>query len=123
MSPLDAMKVRVREILSVCCNGRPDADYARAMQRLELHGLRLGTKYATHHFVQPVELLAATAARVQKAEALSQPSPSLGIATDIAMIWDGVSIGTRFFAQRYALCHRFCAHGVGRPAAWSHPVV
>ena len=103
MSPLDAMKVRVREVLAVCCRGRPDSDYTRAMQRLELHGLRVGGKYSSEYFVQAVELLAATATRAQKAESLSRPSLSLGIATDISIIWDGVSIGARNFSRNETL--------------------
>ena len=51
---LSALKVRVREAMSVAHWGEPDTAYERQMARLQLHGLDLGTKYRSHHLVQSV---------------------------------------------------------------------
>ncbi len=99
LSEIDAMKIRVREILAICSAGRPDSDYVSAMQRLQSHGLAIGSKQLSRRFVEPVEFLAATAARALTAGSLSTVSPSLGIASDLSIVWDGVSIGARSFSR------------------------
>lgn len=104
LSGLDAMKVRVREILAICHSGRPDSDYPLAMQRLRLYGLPVGDRLCSRKFVEQVELLAATAARAEAARRLKAKSPSLGVCSDISIIWDGVSIGARNFSRYESLC-------------------
>lgn len=112
LSDLDAMKVRVREVLAVCSGGRPDVDYATAMSRLKSHGLDVGDKHLSRKFVEPVEVLATTAAMAQAAHLLGVVSPSLGIASDIALVWDGVSIGARNFSRYETLYLIGCTHMV-----------
>ena len=98
-SNFDLMKIRVREILAICHGGKPDSDYPLAMERLCLHGLQVGDTCTSRRFVEPVELLAATAARAEAARRLNCTSPSLGVRSDVAVIWDGVSIGARSFSR------------------------
>ena len=98
-----ALKVRVREALSVAHCGDADTDYERVMHRLKLHGLDIGTNYRSAHFVQRVELLGAAAARARTADALNRNLPSLGIPSDFALIFDGVSIGSSWFSRHETL--------------------
>lgn len=112
LSETHAMKVRVREILAICSAGRPDVDYVHAMRRLQLHGLDVGDKHLSRKFVEPVELLAATAAMAETTHLLGTVCPSLGIAPDIALIWDGVSIGARSFSRYETLYLIGCTHMV-----------
>ena len=90
---LSALKVRVREAMSVAHWGEPDTAFERQMARLQLHGLDLGTKYRSHHLVQSVEHLAAVAARARTADALNRNLASLGIPSDLNLIFYGASIG------------------------------
>ena len=69
------------------------------MRRMVLHGLDVGDKLLSRHFVEPVELLGATAARAEAAHKLGAPSPGLGIPSDLSIIWDGVSIGASSFSR------------------------
>ena len=50
-----AMRAWVVEALNVARKGRPDTDYPEAMHRLQSHGLVLGEKHRSHHFVGVVE--------------------------------------------------------------------
>ena len=49
---LSALKVRVREAMSVAHWGEPDTAYERKMARLQVHGLDLGTAYRSRLFCQ-----------------------------------------------------------------------
>jgi len=100
---LCAMASRLREALAVSHWGHPDVDYPRAMERLEMHGLVLGSKYNSAHFVEVVELLGASVVRALTAEVLDKLLPSLGIRSDFTLVWDGVSIGARQFSRRETL--------------------
>ena len=77
---LSALKVRVREAMSVAHWGEPYTAFERQMARLQLHGLDLGTKYRSHHLVQSVKHLAAVAARAGTADALNRNLASVGVA-------------------------------------------
>ena len=100
---LSALKVRVREAMSVAHWGEPDTAFERQMARLQLHGLDLGTKYRSHHLVQSVERLAAVAARARTANALDRNLASLGIPSDLNLIFDGVRIGATSFSRHETL--------------------
>jgi len=100
---LEGLKVRVREAMAVACGGLPDVAYSKSMERLQLHGVKLGTKYLSFHFVQLAELFIATAAQIRTADVLSRPLPSLGIASDLTLVFDGVSIGTHSFSRNETL--------------------
>ena len=78
---LSALKVRVREAMSVAHWGEPDTAFERQMARLQLHGLDLGTKYRSHHLVQSVKHLAAVAARAGTADALNRNLASVSVAS------------------------------------------
>jgi hypothetical protein len=99
LSEFEALKFRVREAMGVCHDGRPDTDYARAMRRVTLCGLEVGDKWLSRSFAEPVEMLAAAAARAEAAANLNAIYPSLGVPSDIALVWDGVSIGARSFSR------------------------
>ena len=94
-----AMRVRVAEALHVARKGRPDADYHEAMQRLQSHGLVLGEKYRSHHFVHVVERHCVAALNALTAQSMNQLVPSLGIPADLVLVFDGVSIGARQFSR------------------------
>ena len=102
-TPLVSMKSRVREALAVCYYGRPDTEHAAAMRRIALHGVDIGVHNLSAKCVARVEVLGATAARVIVADRLQALSPSLGIPSDIALVWDGVSIGATHFPPRNLL--------------------
>ena len=94
-----ALEVRVRAAVPVAHYGHADLAYERAMNRLQQHGLQLGTKYRSAYCVELVEFLIAAAARARTADMLSEQLPSLGIASDVTLLFDGVSIGaSQFFA-------------------------
>ena len=76
--------------MSVAHWGEPYTAFERQMARLQLHGLDLGTKYRSHHLVQSVEHLAAVAARARTADALNRNLASLGIPSDLNLIFDGL---------------------------------
>ena len=98
-----ALEVRVREALAVSQGGACDAEYVAAMQRLKRHGLSLGSKYCTAHIVETVELLAVAAARALASDELRHLIPSLGIPSDLVLIFDGVSIGKSSFSRHESL--------------------
>ena len=98
-----AMRVRVAEALHVARKGRPDADYHEAMQRLQSHGLVLGEKYRSHHFVKVVERHCVAALNALTAQSMNQLVPSLGIPADLVLVFDGVSIGARQFSRYESL--------------------
>ena len=100
---LSALQVRVREAMTVVHWGEPDMAYKRAMARLQQHGLPLGTKYLGPSFVEPVEFLTAAAARARTAELLWRKLASLGIPSDLALIFDGLSIGSSQFSRHESL--------------------
>ena len=100
---LSALKVRVREALSIAHWGEPDTAFERQMARLQKHGLDLGAKYRSHHLVQSVEHLAAGAARARTADALDRDLGSLGIPSDLNLIFDGVSIGATAMSRHETL--------------------
>ena len=97
------MRVRVEEALHIARKGRPDADYPEAMQRLKSHGLVLGEKYRTQHFVYVVERHCVAALNALTAQSMDQLVPSLGIPADLVLVFDGVSIGARQFSRYESL--------------------
>ena len=94
-----AMRVRVQEALHISRQGLPDTDYARAMKRLQSHGLILGEKYLDPKFVERTEAHCVAALQTLTANSLDQLVPSLGIPADLVIVHDGVSIGARMFSR------------------------
>jgi hypothetical protein len=88
-----ALEVRVREAVHIAATGGTSADFVAATQRFRLAGVPMGTKYDHHAFMEEVEHLAVVCCRDLVAATVGQIIPSLGIPSDLALIWDGVSIG------------------------------
>ena len=96
-----AMRIRVREVLGCASQGEPDQTYVRRMTRLSLYPeLELGTKYLSKEFCILAESLLAVAVRSLQAREMDLELPSLGIASDISLTWDGVSLGQSSFSRR-----------------------
>ena len=98
-----AVRVRVDEALHVARKGRPDTDYHEAMKRLQSHGLVLGEKYRSYHFVELVETHCLAALKALTAQSLDRLVLSLGIPADLVLLFDGVSIGARQFSRYESL--------------------
>ena len=73
------------------------------MQRLQSHGLVLGEKHRSHHFVGVVERQCVAALNALTAQSMNQLVPSLGIPADLVLLFDGVSIGARQFSRYESL--------------------
>ena len=73
------------------------------MKRLQSHGLVLGEKYRSHHFVELVETHCVAALNALTAQSLDRLVPSLGIPADLVLLFDGVSIGARQFSRYESL--------------------
>ena len=71
---------------------------------MQMAGVALGSKYDHHSFLQLVEHCAALCCRQLAAEALGAEIPSLGIPSDLSLIWDGVSIGGTMWSRGETLC-------------------
>ena len=94
-----ALGVRVKESIDISRKGRYDRDYPSALRRLQSHGLVLGKKYRSKHFVEPVEELCVAAVQSLTAHSMDQLVPSIGILADFSVVFDGVSIGARMFSR------------------------
>ena len=106
-----AMRVRFAEALHIAHRGRPDADYHQAMKRLQSHGLVLGEKYRSHHFVELVERHCVAALSALTARSMNHFVPSLGIPADLVLLFDGLSIGARQISRYESLLPTACARG------------
>ena len=98
-----ALRIRVSEALAVARTGASDTSYVAAMKRLKKHGLGIGRKYLTRPMVEAVEFLATEALGGIVAARIGGLVPSLGIPCDLALVFDGVSIGARMFSRHESL--------------------
>ena len=98
-----ALRVRVSEAIAAARSGSSDVSYVSAMKRLKKHGLGVGSKYITPHFVERAELMAVQAVGGLAADRLARLVPSLGIPCDFALVFDGVSIGATMFSRHESL--------------------
>ena len=73
------------------------------MKRLQSHGLVLGEKYRSCHFVERVERHCVAALNAFTAQHMNQLVPSLGIPADLVLLFDGVSIGARQISRYESL--------------------
>ena len=103
------LTVRVREALYVCARGGTAREYRDAIRRAALAGVAVGTKYNHHSFMDLVEHLSVVCCRDLLANQLCQLLPGLGIPSDLALVWDGVSIGGAMWSRQ----ETFCVLGVG----------
>jgi hypothetical protein len=97
------MSVLVRESLANAVRGRPDIDYVRAICRYRLAGVSVGDKYDSRQFTSAVEQLARVAVSSLMAGELASVLPGLGIPSDFALVFDGVSIGSTAFSRHETL--------------------
>ncbi len=97
------MKVYVREVLGHAVRGMPDVEFMRSIARYRLAGLPVGTKYCSRQFVVAMEHLSGTAVSALTRDTLQRELPALGIPTDFALVFDGVSIGARAFSHHETL--------------------
>lgn len=100
---LRAMSALVREALAGAVAGRPDSEFIRGISRLRLAGVDIGSKYHSRHFARSLEHLAGLAVTQLSVDALNLPLPALGIPSDMALIFDGVSIGATQFSRNETL--------------------
>jgi hypothetical protein len=101
---LRAMRIRVREALAATIDGDDDTSYARRLKRIELLGIDIGSKNITRMFVPLVEACGRICVQALQAEEMQLPLPGLGIRSDVALTWDGVSLGKASFSRHETLC-------------------
>ena len=94
-----ALLVRVREAVHQCAWGRACKTYVQAVERMEMVGVRLGTKYNHHAFLERVEHMSYVSCQAFAAIELNQLTPSTGVPPEIAVTWDGVGIGGTTFSR------------------------
>ena len=99
-----ALVVRVREAVYTCAAGGTSTDYIGAIHRMQMAGLKLGSKYDHHSFLTLVEHLAVVCCRELTGRSLMELVPSLGIPSDLSLVWDGVSIGGTMWSRGETLC-------------------
>ena len=98
------MKALVREALAAAFQGQSDLAYVRSLSRMRLAGVHIGDKYRSPYFVRLVETLAMQLIRSCLLSLLKSRLRGLAIRSDFALIWDGVSIGTKAFSRNETLC-------------------
>ena len=90
------LKIRVREALSVAHWGEMDVSYKPGVWSVcSCMACRWARTHLTPHCVEHLEFLATAAARAQTAVALSRLLGSLGIPSDVGLVFDGVRIGCK----------------------------
>ena len=123
-------QVLVREGLHNAFYGHGDVDYLRSVSRLGRHGLDVGDRFHSRMFPPMLEQLAMRAVERVTDHDLRRPLPGTGIRTDVALMFDGVSIGATSFATAEtlqlvglgfinALTGGVCERLVGAPSAGS----
>ena len=100
---VSTMCILLREALSGAVQGLADSAYIRGLARLKLAGADVGSKYHSRQFVRSAEYLAGQAIMVLTRESLDRHLPALAIPSDMALIFDGVSIGASSFATHETL--------------------
>ena len=88
----------------VCARGGTAKEYRDAVRRAALAGVPIGTKYNHHSFVDLVEHLAVVCCRDLLGDKLCHPLRGLGIPSDLALVWDGVSIGGSMRSRQETFC-------------------
>ena len=103
MQDQQILELLSREALAAAFEGHSDLAYKRSISRYRIAHVPVGDKYHSREFVKLVEELAMQLVRSCTADMLRTPMQGLGIPTDFALIWDGVSIGSRNFARNETL--------------------
>ena len=114
---LKAMRTLVRECLGKAAEGHSDCSFSRSLSRMQVSEVAVGQRYHSAHFAEECESLAMHLVRHCTLARLRQELPGLGIPTDYALVWDGVSIGAKQFARNETLLLLGCrgSHaGTGR---------
>ena len=100
---LHRMMILVRESLAHAVRGKSDLDFIRSLARYKLAGISIGVKYHSRHFASSVEHVAGFAVSTLTRDELATPLPALGIPSDVALVFDGVSIGATSFSRHETL--------------------
>ena len=100
---IKAMMVFIREAISNAVHGHPDIDFVRAIARYRLCGVDVGQKYHSEQFAVSIENLARNAVGALTKDELDRPLAALGIPSDVAIVFDGVSIGATHFSHHETL--------------------
>ena len=91
--------MRVREAVHQCAWGHAWNAYVTAVERMEMAGGRLGTKYNHHSFLERVEHMSYVSCQALAAFELYHRTPSTEVPPEIAVTWDGVGIGGTTFSR------------------------
>ena len=102
------------------------SEFLRWVSRFEVEGVSVGQKYHTRAFYQDVEYLAARTVREMDSTDAALALPGLGIASDFAVLLDGVPVGGTHSYGRHGsvtvICvtaaSPFTCHLFSRLAAW-----
>ncbi len=101
--PQHTLRILTRTALATGYHGRSHVDYVRDCMRLHLAGADIGQKYHSKEFAQIVERLGAECIQALDAEDIHGHLPALGIPSDLAIAWDGVSLGASSFSRHETL--------------------
>jgi hypothetical protein len=97
------MVTLVREAIANSSRGHPDLDFISSLCRYTLNNVPVGDKYASSHFIELVEILAAKQLELLDGEVLWQKIPGLGVVSPISIVFDPVSLGTALFSRHETL--------------------
>lgn len=98
-TPLEVMRVLVREALYTASYGLPQRTFTDALCRLALNNVDVGDKYSSREFLETVESLAAKFIELQDSHAILMRMPALGVPSPIAVVFDGVTLGGGLFSR------------------------
>ena len=98
-TPLEVMRVWVREALYTASYGLPQRTFTDALCRLALNNVDVGDKYSSREFLETVESLAAKFIELQDSHAILMRMPALGVPSPIAVVFDGVTLGGGLFSR------------------------
>ena len=100
---LRVMVMCMREIVNSAYYGRGDVDYVRALRRLSLANIDVGDKYHSRAFAVSVESFVTAGVQRLTNASLEDKGSGLGVRSDVAIMYDGVSIGSTHFSTHETL--------------------
>ncbi len=90
------MTILVRTALSNAAEGDSGCRYERDVARLRAHGLDIGDRFHSRHFLRECIHVAALTLQTLDAIDVHRPCEGLGIPSDLSIVMDPVSIGGGF---------------------------
>ena len=94
----------MREVLHLAGRGGTASNYAGVISRVRLSGLPVGTKYDSREFMEKVQHMGAICSMELLAHELAEVIPTIGIPSDLVLVWDGVTLGGGIFSRGETLC-------------------